>query len=207
MMDNMPIPVDTELHLRSRDKEVPTVTVKILGARHGEFIIIDKPVHRISDRFSVEVEGDVMCWFSHEGVMYGFQSRIIEKLERHITLVDYPMLVQTRKIRKHHRIELAVPASLSVEGVKKAVKVSLEDISEGGCNLAVPSLVPVAQNIGCRLDFKLPEDQGAIAVKGEVQRVDYNQEKKTASLGVRFDGPPEELQKITSFCRFHLLFE
>ncbi len=205
-MEVLPVPVNAEIHLRSRDRRVPKVAVKILGARHGEFIMIDNPVARLNERFTIEIEGDVLCWFSHDGVIYGFQSKIQERLSRNMALLEYPLLVQTKKTRRHRRIRVDIEASLAVDGLRQAVRTIMEDVSEGGCNLSAPPLIPVTPGTDCKLDFALPDGQGVSALKCEIQRINQVKTRKVAKLGMRFVEPAEELLKVASFCRFRTLF-
>lgn len=206
-MNNLPIPVNTEIHIRSRQKGTPKATTRILGARYGEFIIIDNPGVKINERFTIEFEGDVICWFFHDGITYGFQSRIREKLARNIALIDYPLLVEAQRIRKHQRIPLGIETSLAVDGMNGTIRGIMEDISEGGCNISVPFLIPAVEDTSCRLDFSLLDGQTVSSIKGTVQRINHVRHRKIVKLGVRFIGPSQEHIKIISFCRFRVLFK
>ncbi len=208
-MVKLPISIDNDIHLRPADKEMVKTTSKILGARHGEYIIIDHPVIRMSERIVAHLDGDLLCWFFHEGNTYKFHSRIIKKLAHQVSLLDYPSVsaVDIQKVWKSHRIQVNLEVLMTIDGIRGTIRAIMDDISEGGCSITIPSLEVVAKDRACTMDFALVNGEKVKGLTGIVRSVRHVALKKITELGVQFTGPPELLDKIVAFCQLCMYFK
>lgn len=217
-MKKLPIIIDSEIFIRSVEEKGLQAKSKILGARHGDFILIEDPICHINERMTSTLEGNVICSFFYEGDIYRFPSKIQRVLGEGLTLIDYPPRFQVENVRKSHRIQVNMEVRFSIENtlvgasaVRKrpddVTKAVMVDVSEGGCYLVVPVLMHIVQNMTCRLDFVLPDNQKIMGLQGRVRNVQFFKMKKSTELGMQFLGPPEELAKIASFCQYCLFFK
>ena len=216
-MKKLPIVIESEIFIRSMEQKTLQAKSKILGARHGDFILVEEPICRINERLTSPLEGNVICSFFYEGDIYRFPSHIQRALGEGLTLIAYPSRFQIENVRKYHRIQVNIETRFYIENtlvdapaVRKrqddVAKATLVDISEGGCFLIVPVLMHIVQNMYCRLDFILPDNQQVTRLQGRVRSVQFFKLKKTTEVGLQFIGPPEELAKIASFCQYCLYF-
>lgn len=206
-MKKLPLYIERQLTVRSVSEKNLKATVNVLGARHGDLIMIDNPICIINERLSVPIEGDIVCQLFHEGDMYRFQSRVRKSLGDGITLIDYPDRFVAEAIRKHHRIQVNVEALFSLENSKEVFRVTMLDISEGGCFIVVPQLIHVVENTMGRLDFTLPDKQKVSGLSAKIRTMHFLALKRTTGLGLQFMGPPEEVGKVSSFCDYCMFFK
>jgi c-di-GMP-binding flagellar brake protein YcgR len=206
-MKKLPLYIERQLTVRSMSEKNLKATVNVLGARHGDLIMIDDPLCYINERLSVPIEGDIVCQLFHEGDMYRFQSRVRKSLGEGITVIDYPERFVAEAIRKHHRIQVNMEARFFLENTKETFRVTMLDISEGGCFIVVPQLIHVTENTLCRLEFSLPDKQAVSGLEGRVRTMHFLALKRTTGLGLQFTGPPEEVNKISAFCDYCMFFK
>jgi c-di-GMP-binding flagellar brake protein YcgR len=217
-MNKLPIVIESEIFIRSVEQKNLHARSKILGARHGDFILIEDPICQINERLSAPLEGNVICSFFFEGDIYRFPSRKQRELGGGLTLLEYPTKFQVENVRKFHRIQVNIETHFCIENTltdaplvqkrrDEVAKANLVDISEGGCYLIVPSLMHVIQNMFCKLDFILPDDQQVVGLQARVRNVQIMKLRKTTEIGLQFIGPPGELAKIASFCQYCLFFK
>jgi len=217
-MKKLPIVIESEVFVRSVEQKTLQAKSKILGARHGDFILIEEPICQINERLTAPVQGNVICSFFYEGDIYRFPSKIQRALGGGLTLIDYPGKFQVENVRKYHRIQVNIETRFYIENTltnapsvrrrqDDVTKANLVDISEGGCYLVVSSLLHIVQNMLCRLDFILPDNKQVAGLQGRVRSVQFYKLKKTTEVGLQFIGPSEELAKIASFCQYCLYFK
>lgn len=206
-MKKLPLYIERPLTVRSMSEKNLKANVNVLGARHGDLIMIDDPLCYINERLSVPIEGEIVCQLFHEGDMYRFQSRVRKSLGEGITVIDYPERFVAEAIRKHHRIQVNMEARFLLEATKETFRVTMLDISEGGCFLVVPQLIHVNENALCRLDFSLPDKQNISGLEGRVRTMHFLAMKRTTGLGLQFIGPSEEVNKISAFCDYCMFFK
>lgn len=206
-MKRVPIIVDTELLVQSVQHKLTRAKSKILGARHGDFIIIEHPLLQFSDRLSGEIRGEILCRFSLDGDDYTFASRVREHLKAGFSLIDYPSTFEQVSLRAALRVRVNLETRLEIEKQRDSMTVGMVDISAGGCKLEVPQLFAVAPGTRCTVTFSLPDGKSIEALKGTIQNVKVLRLPKTTELGVRFLEPSSELEKVRSFCDFCQFFQ
>jgi c-di-GMP-binding flagellar brake protein YcgR len=208
-MKSIPISIGTEIFLRplGKEKEISKASSRILGARPEDFLIIEEPIIRISERLTIPIKGEVLCWYFFDGDIYRFESRVMKSLGEGLALIEYPSQVQIQAVRKHQRIQVNIETMLSFEESRGNVKAVMEDISEGGGRLFIPSLVVLTNNAPCTVGFTMPDGQRINGAQSIIRSVKYLRIKKTTHIGIQFIGPPEELAKISSFCQFCMYFK
>ncbi len=206
-MKKLPLYIERQLTVRSVSEKNLKTTVNVLGARHGDLIMIDDPICYINERLSVPIEGEIVCQLFHEGDLYRFQSRVRKSLGEGITIIDYPERFVAEAIRKHHRIQVNIEARFTMEKSKEVFRVTMLDISEGGCFIVVPQLIHVTENAMGRLEFTLPDKQNITGLTAKVRTMHFLALKRTTGLGLQFAGPPEEVNKISNFCDYCMFFK
>jgi c-di-GMP-binding flagellar brake protein YcgR len=208
-MKSIPISIGTEIFLRplGKEKEISKASSRILGARPEEFIIIEDPIIRFSERLTIPITGEALCWYFLDGNIYRFESRVLKLLGEGLALIEYPSQFQIQAVRKHQRIQVNIETMCSFEESRGNLKAVMEDISEGGGRLFIPSLVALSNKEPCTVGFTLPDGQRINGIQSIIRSVKYLKIKKTTHLGIQFIGPPEELAKISSFCQFCMYFK
>jgi len=205
--DKVPLVIESEIFLASEESKTHKARSRILGGRHGDFILLEDPVYRVNERLSVPLEGTLVCSYFHEGDVYHFRSRIRKDLGDGLVLMEYPTRFQVEKVRKHHRIFVDIETRLYLDGAKDALGATTTDISEGGCCLVVAALLPVVRNSGCRIELILPDNKQITGLRAKIRNITFSTLKKTTQLGLQFLGPGDQLAKISSFCRFCMFFK
>lgn len=202
-MKKLPIHIDQEIVIRSLDENMPhRATTKVVGARHGDFIIVEEPVVRINDRLIALVEGPINCWFVHEGEMYKFNSVITKKLKDGLTFLKYPIRVEVERLRQHPRIRVNLETKVKTGRIGEFFKGSILDISSGGCFLEINTIVVVAKEALIRLSFSLPNNEIIDDIEGIIRSMKIDRLHMKTQLGIEFIGPETMLRKIESFCQF-----
>lgn len=207
-MKKLPLTIGQEIFLRPLGENMPhKAKTQIIGARHGEFIIIDEPIIKISDRLVVLIGEAVLCWFMQEGNIYRFESIIRKSLGERLCLLEYPLNFQVESLRKHIRITVNLETEIKIGFKEEILRGTVTDISEGGCRVKLDSIVFVGRNERILLSFTLPDDRVIKNVEGIVRNVIYDRLRKKTEIGVQFKGPESELSKISSFCQFCQYFK
>ena len=207
MMEKLPLIVETEIVIRSLEQKILKARSRILGGRHGDFILIEKPVVPLGERLEAHFEGDFVCTFIHEGEIYRFESRVRRLMEGNLALIEYPQQFEVEQLRRHHRISVNIDCRTQLEGVRGMVVGTIQDISEGGCFISFPHLIPVALNTPATAGFVLPDNQAIEGIHARVKSVKYHRLQKATEVGLQFLGPPETISKIRSFCEYCLFFK
>jgi len=205
-MKKLPIDPGAEITLNSLEQKALKATSRFVGARHGDFIIVEDPAFHLNDRLYVPLTGELLCCYFHEGSLYAFHSTIVKRLGEGLTLISYPDEFRVEKVRRHQRIRVNIDARCFLENSEGPVSATLLDISEGGCRLMIPILTHVDNDMPCRLDFDLPDDQYVQGIRAGICSFEHFHLKKATELRLKFLGPPEQMEKVASFCRFCMFF-
>lgn len=206
-MEKLPLVVEADIVIRSLEQKILKAKSKILGGRHGDFILIERPIVPFGERLEAHFEGDFVCTFLHEGEIYRFQSRLRSFVGDDLAIIEYPQQFEFEQLRKHHRISVNIDCHLHMNGVRGSVGGTIQDISEGGCSLSIGQLIPIALNTPCTARFILPDNQVVEDISAKVRSVRYHKLHKVTEVGVQFLSPDEELAKIVSFCQYCLFFK
>ena len=206
-MKKLPLTIECDLAIvAAHDKRLKTKS-RILGAKHGDFILIEEPVFRVNERLSASPEGKYICMFFHDGEVYRFRTKVKQTLGGGLMLVDYPAAFEVEAVRKFHRVQVNVEARFQLAFASDTQSAIVSDISEGGACTVVSGLLHVSQNMGCKLDFTLPDKQNVVGLEAKIRSIQHSTLKKTTELGLQFCGPSEQIAKIAAFCRYCMFFK
>jgi c-di-GMP-binding flagellar brake protein YcgR len=206
-MQKLPLEIGDIIFLQSLENRAAKAQSRILGARHGDFIIIENPVMHFSDRLFSKLSGSINCQYTHEGDIYDFQSKVRSYMQEGFALIDYPSTFTQTQLRQHHRIRVNLETRLSLPRERDIISADITDVSAGGCQLVIPSLLELAKGTPCAMSFVLPDGAQINKLTGVIRNVRMVKVERTTELGVEFTEPPEVLAKIQAFCRFCLFFE
>lgn len=203
----LPLVIDGEILIRSLEDRALKTKSKIVGARHGHFILIEDPAHQLNDRLSTPLTGPVHCQYFNEGYLYIFQSSIIKSLGNNLTVLAYPLGFEMETIRQHPRVRVNIKAAFRYQDSGSPSSASIIDISQGGCQLIVPSLLMLAKDMPCELTFSLPDGQNIEEIQAKIRDIRFLRLRNSTKLGLQFVGPPEQISKISAFARFCMFFK
>jgi c-di-GMP-binding flagellar brake protein YcgR len=203
----LPLEIDGELIIRSLENFAHKITTRIIGAVHGEYILIKEPILPINDRLSIVFEDDFMCAYFNSGYLYTFQSKHRNTLIGDLISIDYPYLTEIRQIRKYRRIKVNIETEVTSPELVSPLAGDMVDISEGGCCLVFPLSSRLAKGKDVYLQFHLPNDQKVKGLKARVMSIKCPKGADSIEVGLSFTGPPAESDKITDFCEFCMFFE
>jgi hypothetical protein len=206
-MKKLPLVINTETFIQSVDHKLASAKSRILGARHGDFIILDNPVLHFCDRLFSKLTGNIRCNYMLDGEVYDFLSVVLRHTEEKLCLIEYPRTFEHNRLRSHPRIRVNIETRLLVGRGPDPVPVTMADISAGGCRITVPYLFGVAANTQCVLSFTLPDNNDVENLKGMICNLRMMKLGRKTEIGIKFLEPASELAKIASFCRFCLFFE
>jgi hypothetical protein len=206
-MQKLPLEIGEIIFLQSLENRAAKAQSRILGARQGDFIIIENPVMLFCDRLFSKLSGRINCQCTHEGAVYDFQSRVRSYLQEGFVLIDYPSTFSQPQMGEQLRVRVNLETRLSLPGEHDVLSATITDINAGGCQLAVPSLLELAEGVACTMSFVLPDGTQINKLTGIIRRVLVEGMERSTELRVEFAEPPELLAKIQAFCRFCLFFE
>lgn len=201
-MQKLPLVLGQEMAIRSLDREYFQLNAKVVGARTGEFILLDNLILEMNDRLFVRLQGSIKCSYILQGKAYVFQSEVLDSISYDLSLIRYPGFFETNSLRKHTRVKINLETVLSLEGVDNPAAGSIIDLSNGGCRLLVDKVFYVDRKMKCRLDFTLPNGQAVNGLAAAIRSINISKLKRTTDLGLQFTGPREELKKVAAFCDF-----
>ncbi len=205
-MKRLPLQIEQEIFIKPLAEKTPhKAKSRVIGARHGDFIIIEEPVIKISDHLVALVGISVSCWLFHEGTVYKFDTVVKGTLPERLTLLEYPSKVDIEQLRKFIRIQVNLEAEFRIRNA--VYKGSVVDISEGGCQLHGDSIIIAAKNDAIKISFLLPDDQYVDNIEGIIRNIEYDRMRMKTRIGVQFKGPESELKKVVSFCQFCQYFK
>lgn len=208
-MKKLPIEIETPIVIRSPEQKSLKTSSRMLGARHGDFILIEEPVISFNERLFAHFEGQFLCSYIHQGVYYHFASKLRKVMSGGLALIEYPTSYHVEKVRQHPRVRVNLQGKFILAGQRldTTFECVIRDISEGGCYLTIQTLTHLATNMRCTLNFVLPDDRSVTGMEGLIRNVQYYKLKKAADAGIQFTGPPEEIAKVRSFCEFCMYFK
>lgn len=203
----LPLEIDDEIIVRSLSNMAHRAKSRIIGAVHGEFVLIREPVVKINERISTTIEDDFMCHYFKDGSLYNFQSRTIRYFDGDIVSIQYPREIELQQVRRHRRIRVNIETEFSLVGVSDSFFGDMIDISQGGCRLVLHALVPMVKGTSASLSFSLPNEEAVERLRCSVMSLKYVKSREITEIGVSFSGPAGELQKIIRFCDFCMFFD
>jgi c-di-GMP-binding flagellar brake protein YcgR len=203
----LPLEIDGDLVIRSLENIAHRISTKIIGAVHGDYILIKEPVMPINERLSAVFEGDFMCMYFNSGYLYSFQSKHRHTLIGDLISIDYPYITEIKQIRKYRRIKVNIEIELTSPELVSPISGDMVDISEGGCCLLLPTSARLTKGKDVYLQFHLPNDQKVKGLKSRVMSMKCPKGAESIEVGLSFSGPPAESDKIADFCEFCMFFE
>ncbi len=194
----MEISVSAKVILDLGGTESRRVTGELVGWKSTDTIFVTIPL-LTGIRDYMEAGRYITCRYMHEGIVYGFKSRILGYLTNPESLVflSYPDSWETIELRQQERLPCFFPASFTVED--NATAGILKDISELGCRiLCGPSREKILENItlgsetiirflpfGAQSGYNIP----ALIVNASTDN------KKITGVGFKFPRIAEKFQK------------
>jgi c-di-GMP-binding flagellar brake protein YcgR len=203
----IPLSIGGEIVVRSRSNLAHRAKSRIIGAVHGEYILIKEPVVIINERLSTEIEDDFMCSYFDSGYLYTFRSRCRQHVFKDVVCIDYPEDFEIKQIRKHRRIRVNLETEFLGPSIAKPLSGDMTDISHGGCCVIFRPMVVFITGTNGSLTFSLPNEQTVRKLKCQIVSVRNFRGRDTTEAGMKFLGPEIELDKVTAFCEFCMFFE
>jgi hypothetical protein len=178
----------------------------IIGAMHGNYILIIEPSVKINDRISAVFDRYFLCSYLNNGFMHIFHSKYRRHLTEDVVCIDYPTEVEVYQIRKHRRIRVNIETECTVCGTVDAFSAKMLDISQGGSRLILHQCACITKGTNLSLTFELPDEAFVSGVQTVVARTSRTQDNQATEVGVSFCGPDSEISKISNFCEFCTYF-
>ncbi len=203
----IPLKIDDEILVKSLAIAAHRTKSRIVGALHGDFILIKEPIVVINDRLLAIFDHVFECSYFSEGYRYNFLSRYRSHVLSDIVCIEYPKEVEVHQVRKHRRIKVNIETKYSVFGARKWFSGDMADISRGGCRLVIKSKAAITKGMRVLLVFSLPNEDDVSDLRAVVVRSRPVKGGEATEVGLSFAGPPSELAKISSFCEFCLFFD
>ncbi len=205
-MTRIPLRIDDEIIVRSLAVSAHRAKSRILGADHGNLILIKEPVVVINDRLLPIFDHDFECAYFNEENRYNFTSRCRCHVSDDIVCIEYPKEAEVHRIRKYRRIKVNIETKLAVFGSPNWLSADMADVSQGGCRLILQSKTIMKKGMRVLLGFSLPNDKVVDELKAEVLRSRPINCGEATEIGLSFSGPQSELAKISDFCEFCMFF-
>jgi len=201
-MEKLPLEIGQVIHVKPlrKNNSPHKARSQVIGARHGEFVIIDEPKVYISDRLIIAVEGELECYLEGEGEVYIFKSFLRKVMEDGLAFIDYPQSFEVKRLREHLRVKVNLEAKTRFVGSRGVFTGVIQDISKGGCRLVLNSLIVVPLKAKLTLDFVLPNGIGVDGITGIARSVRYDRLHQRTIIGMQFIGPNREVKKVKAFC-------
>jgi c-di-GMP-binding flagellar brake protein YcgR len=203
----IPFKIDDEIMVRSLTNAAHRTKTRVVGAVHGDFILIHEPVVVINKRFVAVFDGSFESSYFTDGYRYSFLSRYRSHVFRGIVCIDYPQGVHIEQVRKHRRIRVNIESKYALIGAANWFPGDMLDISKGGCRIVLKPKTPMTEGIKVLLSFTLPNEDEVNDLRAVVVRSKPLPGGEETEVGFTFVGPPCELAKIESFCEFCLYFD
>lgn len=203
----LPLRLGGELLVRSLVNPAEMAKCKLVGAIHGDFLLITEPVIRINDRLTAFIEGTFSCSYFTSGFLYAFQSRCRRLVMDGVMCIEYPTRWEIKQLRKHRRIRVNIETEFRGPAITTPLYADMTDISSGGCRLLFHPTVGLVQGMYGVITFTLPNEQLIRRMKCQVMNASHFKSRETTEVGVKFIGPAMEVDKVTAFCEFCMFFE
>lgn len=198
----LPLQINSPIMLYDVSNPANRSKARIFGAVEHDFIMIERPVFSVSDRLSAIVECDYSCTYLHDGYLYRFRTKQKKELTKNIVCIEYPDKFETIQLRKHRRIKVSTEARFELADSDQPIRGSLKDISEGGCLLVLPAILHIAKGTHAAVTFKLPDDQLVEKMQCTVRNIQQVYMRQYTAIGMSFNGPNEELEKVRGFSEY-----
>ena len=203
----VPLRIDDAIMVRSIGNPAQMAKCRIIGAMHGEFILITEPTIKVNHRLSAILEGDFLCAYFSDGILYNFHSSYRRDLISGTICIEYPKEIEVRRIRRHRRIKVNIETKCSLLNSDEQFSADMVDISSSGCRLVLDERVEIATGLNISLTFNLPNEAGISEIQALVVRVSHIDDLKASEVGLSFIGPESEVSKVSNFCEFCMFFE
>jgi c-di-GMP-binding flagellar brake protein YcgR len=206
-MDKLPLEIGAPIFIQSVENKAVKARSAVVGARHGDFVIIEEPLIQLSDRLVSKFSGPILCQYLHEGELYEFTSNIRRYSKEGLAVIEYPTQFRKTPLRKHLRIRVNIEIKMKVPRERDIITGTMTDISSGGCQLSIPSMVLLAKDTECLLSFVLPDNTVIDSLKCLILKIKLDKRNNSSDLGLQFVQNQEQLDGIVSFCRFCMFFD
>ena len=206
-MEKLPLEIGSAIYIQSMENKSVKARSTVIGARHGDFIIIEDPVVHFSDRLFSKLSGHIFCNYLYEGDLYEFTSTIRYYGKENFAVIEYPPEFRVSQLRKHHRIHVNIETILRIPKERDSYKGILTDISSGGCQLSVSTILFLAKGTECFLSFTLPDNTLVDSIKCVIRNIKIDKRNNSSEVGFEFIQDQEQLHGISRFCRFCMFFE
>ena len=111
------------------------LSCELIGVEDGKYLIVKMPSLHIMESVSnlLANGNEITAKYMHKGTMFGFQSTIIDLIQKPFKLVfiKYPDKTDSYDVRGNKRVECFLPASLKI--AEQILEGSITDISRAGC--------------------------------------------------------------------------
>jgi len=203
----VPLRIGDEIMVRSLANAAHRTKTKVVGAVHGDFILIKEPLVVINNRLVAIFDQTFECSYFAEGYRYSFVSKYKSHAFQDIVCISYPEDAEISKVRKDRRIRVNIETKYAVFGSPKWFSADMVDISKGGCRLILKSNPPLSRGMEVLLVFSLPNEEEVNDLRAQVVRSTSMPDIEATDIGLAFVRPHSELAKVESFCEFCLFFE
>ena len=203
----IPFKIDDEIMVSSLTIAAHRTRSRIVGAVHGDFILIQEPIVVINERLLAVFDHVFRCYYFSEGYRYNFLSRYRSHVLRNIICIEYPKEVDVHQIRKHRRINVNIETKYAVFGAPNWFSADMVDISHGGCRLVLKSKVAITEGMRVLLVFSLPNEDVVNELRAIVVRNSPVKGSEATEVGLSFTGRSSELAKVSRFCEFCMYFD
>jgi len=104
----------------------------IRGWQEGRYVLLDAR----DDAVPTFVRSEMACTvrFLFQGTACGFRATILDLGPGTFIRVTWPAEMSFAQVRRHERVEVAIPCTAGVEGAEPA-QASITDLSLGGCRV------------------------------------------------------------------------
>ncbi len=203
----IPFKIDDEIMVSSQSIAAHRTKSKIVGAVHGNFILIKEPIVVINERLMAIFDDVFKCSYFIKGYRYNFLSRYKSHVLSDIICIEYPKKVDVYQIREHRRIKVNIETKYAILGTPNWFSADMVDISHCGCCLLLKSKVAITKGMKVLLVFSLPNKDVVNELRAVVVRSWPVQGGEATKVGLSLSGPPGELAKISRFCEFCMYFD
>jgi len=111
------------------------LSCELIGVEDGKYLIVKMPSLHIMESVSnlLANGNEITAKYMHKGTMFGFQSTIIDLIQKPFKLffIKYPDKTDSYDVRGNKRVECFLPASLKI--AEQILEGSITDISRAGC--------------------------------------------------------------------------
>ncbi len=203
----IPFRIDDGIAVRPAAGSVRVAACRVVGAVHGQFILITEPAVKISEKVSIVLDETFLCSYFCNGYLYTFHSRYRNCVMNDIVCIEYPREVEVRQIRKDRRVKVNIETKVSARDSGDSFLADMTDISRGGCRLVFNQQIGLAKGVKLSLTFSLPNEALIKKLDGQIVRLSRVKDSKTTEAGVSFCSEGGEISKVVDFCEFCMYFD